>query len=193
MSKGIESLKKRPQRRTPALKAGELYCWLHTNHDDITHARQTGASWTEILAAAREDGIGIGDDANARRILQKTWARVSRAEEKFRSSNAALSALRGADNPAAPHHVMPSRLPASWRPEFVEPTGTSPGQHEVGRLHQKNALTTTKSCAVASSSDELAPVPGDGRTRADVIFEGYTKRLADDSNRKAGYIPREER
>jgi len=86
VSKGIDSLKMRPQRRMLAPKTGALYRWLRTNVHEIKHARRRGASWSEILMAARKDSVDVGEDANARRILQKTWARVIRAEEKFQSS-----------------------------------------------------------------------------------------------------------
>jgi len=186
-----------------------LYRWLQTHQADIRQAREAGAGWSEILQAAREDNIPLREDANARRDLQKTWNRVCRAEEKFVSTQAKSIVTR---TEATPPRIMPSRLPRDWRPEFVDsPSNGEPDRSDPGSSSQektrtsalpvgadngepeKNALATTIPCAVASSGDEVEPVPEVSKTRAQVIFEGYKKRLADDANRKAGYIPREER
>ena len=116
VSKGIEKLRARTMKQHASCRAGKLYRWLFEHHETIRQARDDNIGWEEIADAARADGISIVSDRPGRKLIQWKWKRVCLALGKLtqpRSSNDVND--RVADRP-----IMPSRLPADWKPEFVE-------------------------------------------------------------------------
>ncbi|AOX21455.1 superantigen-like protein SSL4 [Kozakia baliensis] len=199
MSKGQQRLEARLKKPIESAGVGEVYLWLLAHRETIGEARALGIKWSEIIQAAQEDGIAIEDCRGARVSIQKSWKRVHRAWTTESQRRAEIeSAKAAAQVQPATSRIMPSRLPASWRPEFVDP-GSAPSPQPVAVntpernvvAPQKNALATTNTFPVASSNAELTSVPTEGKTRSQIIFEGYQKRFTEEANRKAGYIKRE--
>ncbi|AOX21660.1 hypothetical protein [Kozakia baliensis] len=193
MSKGIEALKSRTLTLRPMREAGDLYRWLLTNRVEIAEARENGATWGEVVQAARDDGLQLDTSVASRRALQRKWVRVRKVVANFeRKRSAGIARSSESD---APQRVMPSRLPANWRPQFVEPaqsTALQPatvnaGQGAVPTL-KKNALATTNFRAVASSDAEMTPAILEGKTLADIAAEEIEREMRIMANRQAGYF-----
>ncbi|GEL65769.1 hypothetical protein [Kozakia baliensis] len=196
MMTALEKLKNRMQNQIEPQQAGELFRWLVRHFTHIEELRAGRVTWREIAEAAEQDGIRIGVSRTDLRRLEKKWRLVRKARssaelrrlEGERQNHVTRAATEG-------KQVMPSRLPANWRPQFVEPaqsTALQPatvnaGQGAVPTL-KKNALATTNFRAVASSDAEMTPAILEGKTLADIAAEEIEREMRIMANRQAGYF-----
>ncbi|AOX18880.1 hypothetical protein [Kozakia baliensis] len=196
MSKGQQRLGERLTKPIARAGVGEVYLWLLAHRDTIDEARALGIKWSEIIQAAREDGVTMEDCRSARISIQKSWKRVQRAwivetQRRIEIENARAAARARTAN----SQVMPSRLPASWRPQFVEsvesasprPDPTDASQSAAATL-KKSALMTTNSHMAASSNAGMTPAIPEGKTLADIAAEEMERQLRIEANRRAGYF-----
>ncbi|GEN61490.1 hypothetical protein ANI02nite_33740 [Acetobacter nitrogenifigens DSM 23921 = NBRC 105050] len=123
-----ERLKSQPRKR----KVGELYRWLYRNHAELEADRLPGEMWLPYVEIAMEHGIPIGTDKRSIQRVRKTWrmvclAKARRAQDEEEAERTRVE--RKEKNSIRP--VAPSRLPADWKPEFVEPARSEPDSAPV--------------------------------------------------------------
>ncbi|WP_244176906.1 hypothetical protein [Acetobacter pomorum] len=111
-----ERLKTQPRKRT----TGKLYQWLFENHAELLEMRLPGEMWLPYIELAIEDGVPIKTDTKSIQRVRKTWLLVCRAKAKRAQALATADMEKPKNNENNGRPIMPSRLPADWKPEFVE-------------------------------------------------------------------------